>query len=275
MALQLIGDERPPRAVADAGGSLRRRLLAGAALAGDENRCPRRCHQADLIVNGAHRWRATDEAAVVGRARRIGGGRTGRTGRARRVLFAPPAGEGGLEPLDQRLGADRFRHEIGGASLHRGNRGIQRSGHAGGDQRIFARGEIGKPRGAADRLQVGDDDGIIIPAAAGCARLGFAGTGMGLEPAERALGDHAGKRSPLARIGVDNEHVDRLWAAAESHLRATPPSGLSGQAHLSLIRVKEWFVVGWAKARQRRAHAESSFMGRVGTALARLCPPYN
>ena len=33
-------------------------------------------------------------------------------------------------------------------------------------------------------------------------------------------------------------------------------------------------AVGWAKARQRRAHASQIQRSRVGTALARLCPPY-
>ena len=54
-------------------------------------------------------------------------------------------------------------------------------------------------------------------------RLGLAGTGVGLKrPSERSAIMPA-KRSALARIGVDDEHVDRLWAAAESHYRATPP----------------------------------------------------
>ena len=80
-----------------------------------------------------------------------------------------------------------------------------------------------KYAGEPTYLEIGDDNGSVF-AGAGRERLALAGAGMRLETAERALGDHARQRPSLARVGVDDDHVDRLWAAAGSHRWATPPS---------------------------------------------------
>ena len=153
MALQLIATNGRPGGAGERVDRLRRQLLAGAAFAGDEHRRARRRHAPDLVVDRQHRRRSPDEAGEVGAARPFAGLRRAAASSAD---AGRQRGDRGLEPLDERLGADRLRQEVDGAALHGGDSGAERPVGAGGDQRAPFMSATGA--GAADGVEIGNDD---------------------------------------------------------------------------------------------------------------------
>ena len=189
-------------------------FLAGAALAGDEHGSAGGRNALDLLEHRPHRRGLADKALEGRRGRR-------RRGRCRRRRLVPLR-DRRRQPLEQGGRAIGLRQIVDRAGLDGGDGGIDGTARAGGDHADRLAPEGGQSLDAAERLEIGENDGARA-LADGAERFVAARDALGRtgQPFERA--GMRRRDAPLHRIGIDNENLDGPFRAAdEPHIRKTP-----------------------------------------------------
>ena len=200
----------------------RDQLLAGAGLAGHQNRAGRRRHGLEHVEQLTKDTTLADDPfeAVTGLELRAQIG----------VLVPQPALlEGAVQDVQELLALERFRDQVDGAPLYQGD-GIPDGAVAGHDDdedvRVAVeRGVEDAGAGQARQPQVGQDDVEGEPAE-GCHRL-FAG--VGLDDVEAGVGEQVGECETQRRLVLDEQQMRFLFRAFTTGDKILAPLGAPRQ----------------------------------------------